>query len=189
MANIDNTAIYVAYYIGEDLESGDAVYTEPQEIYANVGTRWSVEEIKDIGRIPDYDRTIYLYAGDKTRFINTTTRLWVDSFPNEARDNFDYTIVRKSDELGGILRLYCLEVVPDTQSLYYCNDGEHIFKIKIFYDAYTAVIPKDMYCEINEKSKVWYKKPSGVDDTKHLIKLIKKTEYDRTFTYLFEAVD
>lgn len=190
MAVYDNLEIYVAYYIGEDLESGEKIYTKPHKIYANVGNPFDIEDMNDIGRVEKYDRTLYVDAGENTQFIREDTRLWVDCIPNESCDNFDYVLTRVSDNIGGYLRLYVNAVAPDTQFMFYSNDGEHIFRIKVYYDkaSNTAIVPKNMYLPINKDSLVWYRKPSNIGDTNHLLRYIDKTEYERTYTYNFEDV-
>ena len=189
MANIDNREIYVAYSIGESLSNGKVNFTEPHIVYAQVGEPVSFETIESIGRIPDYDRTIVLDVGENTQYISEDSVLWIDSLPNEAKDNYDYVIARLATVGEGPnqkLKLYCNEVAPNTQFIYYSNDGENIYQLKVFYNAFTAVVPKNVYFPITQSSLVWYLRPSGIDSARGKIKLVDKIEHLKTFMYVFE---
>ena len=189
MANLDNKEIYVSYFMGQNLSDGKAKYTEPHIIYGNVSEPVSYQTIEDIGRIPDYDRTVVLDVGEKTEFIREDTILWIDTMPNEQRDNYDHTVAQVGEPINGVVKIYCNAVSPSTQFLYYTNDNENIYQVKVFYNGYTAVVPKNMYFPITDKSSIWFLKPANVNSVKGRIKLVDKVEHVRTYMYVFEDYD
>lgn len=186
MAIIDNRDIYVAYYIGENIDTKRKDYTEPHIIYASVSEPVSYETIEDIGRIPDYDRTIILDVGEKTEFVREDSVLWVDTIPNDAKTNYDYVIARVGDPAGGKVKLYCKAVAPNTQFLYYTNDDENIYQVKVFYKDLIAIVPKNMLFPVNAETKVWYIKPKTIDEKKARIQFVDKVTRTRTYSYIFE---
>lgn len=189
MAIIDNRAIYVAYYEGENIKTNKGNYTEPHIIYANVGEPVSYETIDDIGRIPEYDRVLVIDVGAKTEFIREDSILWIDTIPNDNKSNYDYVIARVGDEKGGIVKLYCNAIAPNTQFLYYCNDNENIYQVKVFYKDLIAIVPKNMYFPITAETKVWYMKPKDVTSEKALIRFLDRVEHVKTYSYIFEDYD
>lgn len=186
MASIDNRDIYIAYYQGENIVTKKKSYTEPHIVYASVGEPVSYETIDNIGRIPDYDRTIILDIGEKTEFIREDSILWVDTIPNDNKSNFDYTISRVGDISDGKVKLYCNAVSPSTQFLYYSNDNENIYQVKVFYNDLIAIVPKNMLFPVDVNTKVWYIKPKNVDDKRALIHFLDKVEHTKTYSYIFE---
>ncbi len=189
MAETDNRKIFAAYYIGEDIESKKAKYTDPHIIYANVSEPVSYETIEDIGRIPEYDRTIIIGSGSKSEFLREDSLLWVDTIPNDIASNFDYTIARVGDVINGKVKLYCNAIAPNTQFLYHSNDSETIYQTKVFYKDHVAIIPKNMYFPINADTLVWYMKPSNASSTRALLRLVSKIENEKTYSYVFEDVE
>lgn len=186
MALIDNREIYVAYYEGENIKTNKSNYTKPHIVYASVGEPVSYETIDNIGRIPDYDRTIILDIGDKTEFVREDSKLWVDTIPNDSNSNYDYEIARVGDSMGGKVKLYCRAIAPNTQFVYYCNDNENIYQVKVFYKDLIAIVPKNMYFPINAETKIWYIKPKTVNDLKARIQFLDRVERVKTYSYIFE---
>lgn len=186
MAVIDNRDIYVSYYIGEDINTKKRSYTEPHIVYASVGEPVSYETIEDIGRIPEYDRVLVIDVGEKTEFIREDSILWIDTTPNDNRSNYDYVIARVGDEKAGKVKLYCNAVAPNTQFLYYTNDDENIYQVKVFYKDLIAIVPKNMLFPINADTKVWYIKPKTADEKKARIQFLDKISRTKTYSYIFE---
>lgn len=189
MANADNREIYIAYCMGEDVDSEKLVYTEPHTIFANVSEPVSFETLDNIGRIPEYDRTLVVEVGEKTEFIREDSILWIDTLPNENKDNYDYVISRVGDVVNGKMKVYCNAVTPSLQVLYYSNDKTNIYQIKVFFNGLVAVVPKNMYFPVTSNTDVWYLKPDSVETTKGKIKFVDKIEYIRTYAYVFEDVE
>lgn len=187
MAKVDNRPIHVSYYEGENIVTKKQSYTTPHIIYANVGDVVSRETIENIGRIPDYDRVIIIQTGEKTEYVREDSILWVDTIPNDTLSNYDYTIVRVGDDINGEVKLYCIAVAPNTQFLYYCNDNENIYQVKVFYDELFAIVPKNMLFPINAETKVWDIKPQSVDDLNNRIQFIDRVERTKTYSYIFEV--
>ena len=77
MAITDNKQIYIAYFIGKNIETNKNDYTEPHIAYADVSEPISYENIDNIGRIPKYDRTLVFEVGEKTEFISEDSILWI----------------------------------------------------------------------------------------------------------------
>lgn len=187
MAIIDNKEIYISYYIGKDISDNKSKYTEPHIIYANVSEPVSYENIDNIGRIPDYDRTLIIDVGENTEFLREDSVLWIDTIPNTDKDNFDYVIARVGDVKYGKVKVYCNAISPNTQFLYYSTDGENIYQVKVFYDNLVAIVPKNMYFPITGQSLIWYIKPASVETTNAKINMVSKTENVNTYTYTFEV--
>lgn len=188
MAKIDNRKIYISYYKGLNILTDKATYTEPNEIYANVGENVSRETVEQIGRIPDYDRTLVIEIGEKTEFVREDSLLWIDTVPNETKTNYDYTIARVGDRFGSKVTIYCNSIAPNTQFLYYSTDNENIYQVKVFYKDLTAIVPKNMYFPITADTKVWFTKPKSLDSTNSLLKLIDTKTNIKTYSYTFEEV-
>ena len=186
MATIDNRDIYIAYYEGENITTNKKSYTEPHIIYASVSEPVSYETIDNIGRIPDYDRTIILDVGEKTEFVREDSVLWVETIPNDNASNYDYTIARVGDITAGKVKLYCRAIAPNTQFLYYSNDDENIYQVKVFYKDLVAIVPKNMLFPVNAETKVWFIKPKTTDEKKARIQFIDKVERTKTYSYIFE---
>ena len=186
MANVDNKEINIYYCIGENISNGKLNYTKPHAIYANVSEPVSFETIDNIGRIPQYDRTLIISVGEKTEFVREDSVLWIDNFPNANNDNYDYVVARVGDVVNGEVKIYCNAVSPSTQFLYYSNDGENIYQVKVFFNGLTAVVPKNMYFPITKDSSVWFLKPASVETVRGKIKFVEKIEYIKTYTYVFK---
>lgn len=186
MAKIDDRDIYIAYYEGENIVTKKKSYTEPHIIYASVSEPVSYETIENIGRIPDYDRTIILDVGEKTEFVREDSVLWVETIPNDKRSNHDYEIARVGDVAGGKVKLYCRAIAPSTQFLYYSNDNENIYQVKVFYKDLIAIVPKNMLFPVNAETKVWYMKPKSVEEKQSLIHFLDRVEHTKTYSYIFE---
>lgn len=189
MAIIDTRPIYIAYKKGEDIQTQKESFTEPHIIYANVGEPVSYENIDDIGRIPEYDRVIVLSTGANTEFIREDSRIWIDTTPNDNKDNFDYVIARVGDVVHNQLKLYCNAIAPNTQFLYYTNDDETIYQVKVFYKDLIAIVPKNMYFPITAETSVWYMKPSSIESTNARIQFLDRIERNKTYSYIFEEYD
>lgn len=188
MAINDRVPIYIAYKEGENIKTHKESFTEPHLMYAVVSEPISYENIDDIGRIPEYDRTLVIDVGAKTEFLREDSRIWIDTIPNASKDNFDYVIARVGDIVHRQLKIYCNAVAPNTQFLYYCNDGENIYKVKVFYKDLVAIVPKNMYLPITENTSVWYLEPSSPEVEKAKIKFINKVEGTKTYSYIFKEV-
>ena len=186
MAINDRVPIYIAYKKGENIKTDKESFTEPHLIYANVSEPVSYENIDDIGRIPEYDRTLVIDVGAKTEFLREDSRIWIDTTPNDKNDNFDYKIARVGDIVHRQLKIYCDAIAPNTQFLYYCNDGENIYKVKVFYKDLIAIVPKNMYFPITADTSVWYLKPASPDTENAKITFLDKIERTKTYSYIFE---
>lgn len=186
MALVDIRPIYVSYSKGVNIANDKEQFTEPHIVYASVSEPVSYETIDDIGRIPEYDLTIIVDTGEKTEFIREDSRLWVETIPNDKQDNFDYVVARVGFVADRQLKLYCNAIAPSTQFLYYCNDGENIYQVKLFYNDLVAIVPKNMYFPVNKDTLVWAKKPSSVNSQDGLIEYIDRVERTKTYSYIFE---
>lgn len=189
MAIIDNRPIYISYYIGENIETKRKDYTEPHTIYANVGEPVSYETIENIGRIPEYDRVLVIEVGDKVEFLREDSILWIDTIPNDNKSNYDYEIARVGDIKNDEIKIYCRAIAPNTQFLYYSNDNENIYQVKVFYKDLIAIVPKNMLFPITAETKVWYMKPKSIDEKRARIQFIDKVERAKTYSYIFEVYD
>lgn len=182
----DLQPIYIANYLGK--VDGSNSYTEPFIVNAQVGDPKSYISEQDIAPLTDYDRVIYIPIGDTTEYINKNSILWIDTVPNKSKSNSDYTITKIGDRKNGILPLYCQSVANNKTSLYYSNDGNTIYEIKVVYDriTHTAISPLDMLILIDNSSAVWFIKPTDNSSVNGKIRLVERIREDKAYKWIFE---
>ena len=167
MATMYKKQVYVSNYIGLDTND-KPLYTEPIIIYGYISQPQSNVNLINIGMVKQYDRTILLDIGDNTEFINEKSLLWVDVFPNESNNNMDYDIVKLSDKTNRTFTLYIKGLANDNNYLYYANStDDNAIKINLNFDISSkiAITPTNFYFPLTTETKVWYKKPTDVNDT------------------------
>jgi hypothetical protein len=179
--------IYVAYALGES--NGKVGHDEPIQIYAQIEDVKSLVLREDVGFVPDYDRVILVPYGEKTQFIDEQSLLWISVEPNASKSNMDYKIERVGDVIDGNIILYCNSLTPNTKSLYYEKKGK-IYQVKVDFDSTSlvAILPLNKYLPIDNKTKVWYTKPTSAETTKNLIRLANKQRLEKSYKLTFKKV-
>ena len=180
--------IYISYYVGIDANE-KPVYTEPVQIYAQVGNINSYMLNENIGRFPGYDRVIQVERDEKVEFLREDSLIWVDTIPNSTKTNMDYKIEKIGEPLDTIISLYCSSTTPNTRALYYSIDETNIYQVKVIYKDLIAIVPKNMYFPIDEESAVWFIKPASILSTNGKIHLIDKEQYGSIYKFTFEELD
>ena len=180
--------IYVAYVLGDI--GGKVIHDEPIKVYAQIEDVKSLVLREDVGFVPDYDRLILVPYGEKTQFIDEQSLLWISVEPNENKSNMDYKIERVGDVIDGNFILYCNSLTPNTKSLYYEKNGT-IYQVKVDFDSskLVAFLPLNKYLPIDKTSKIWYNKPTSVETTKTLIRLVSKQRLEKSYKLTFKKVD
>lgn len=180
--------IHVAYALGND--GNKVAYDEPIRVYAQIEDVKSLVVRNDIGFIPSYDRLILVPYGEKTRFIDEQSLLWIDVEPNTNRSNSDYKIERVGDVVDGIFILYCNSTTPNTKPLYYEKNNK-VYQVKVDFDSskLVAIVPINKYLPITNKTKIWTTKPTSVNVTTNLIKLTKKENLGKSYRFTFKKVE
>lgn len=177
--------IYVAYALGDI--GGKVVHDEPIKVYAQVEDVKSLVLREDVGFVPDYDRLILVPYGEKTQFIDEQSLLWISVEPNANKSNMDYKIERVGDVIDGNFILYCNSLTPNTKSLYYERNGT-IYQVKVDLNGLVAMLPLNKYLPIDNTSKIWYTKPTSVESTKSLMRLVSKQRLEKAYKLTFEKV-
>lgn len=180
--------IYIAYALGSN---GNKVeYEEPIKVYAQTEDVRSAVMRDDAGIIENYDRLILVPYGGKTQFIDEQTLLWVAVEPNAKKTNSDYKIERVGDVIDGSFILYCNSLTANTKSLYYERNFS-IYQIKVDFDSsnLVAFLPLNKYLPVTNKTKVWTTKPSSIDSTTNLIRLVRKDRLAKSYKLTFEKVE
>ena len=180
--------IYVAYALGDI--GGKVIHDEPIKVYAQVEDVKSLVLREDVGFVPDYDRLILVPYGEKTQFIDEQSLLWISVEPNATKSNMDYKIERVGDVIDGNFILYCNSLTPNTKSLYYERNGT-IYQVKIDLDStnMVAMLPLNKYLPIDSKTKIWFTKPSSVETTTNLVRLVSKQRLEKSYKLTFKKVD
>ena len=180
--------IYVAYALGDI--GGKMIYDEPIKVYAQVEDVKSLVLREDVGFVPDYDRLILVPYGEKTQFIDEQSLLWISVEPNANKSNMDYKIERVGDVIDGNFILYCNSLTPNTKSLYYERNGT-IYQVKIDLDNTNmmAMLPLNKYLPIDSTTKIWFTKPSSVETTTNLVRLVSKQRLEKSYKLTFAKVE
>ena len=178
--------IYVAYALGDI--GGKMIYDEPKKVYAQVEDVKSLVLREDVGFVPDYDRLILVPYGEKTQFIDEQSLLWISVEPNEPKSNMDYKIERVGDVIDGNFILYCNSLTPNTKSLYYERNGK-IFQVKVDLNDLVVMLPLNKYLPINRTTKVWLTKPTEIESTKNLVRLVSKQRLEKSYKLTFAKVE
>ena len=180
--------IYVAYALGSDGNSVE--HDEPIRIHAQIENVSSSILREDVGFVPNYDRLILVPYGDKTKYIDEQSLLWISVEPNANRSNSDYKIERVGDVVDGNFILYCNSLTTNTKPLYYERNSK-IYQVKIDFDNanLVAVLPLNKYLPITNQTKVWLTKPTNVDSKTNLIKLTKKETLEKSYKLTFKKVE
>jgi hypothetical protein len=179
--------IYVAYALGES--NGKVGHDEPIQSYAQIEDVKSLVLREDVGFVTDYDRVILVPYGEKTQFIDEQSLLWISVEPNTNKSNMDYKIERVGDVIDGNIILYCNSLTPNTKSLYYEKKGK-IYQVKVDFDSTSlvAILPLNKYLPIDNKTKIWYTKPTSAETTKNLIRLANKQRLEKSYKLTFKKV-
>ena len=178
--------IYVAYPLGDD--NGKIGYDEPIKIYAQVEDVKSLVLREDVGFVPDYDRLILVPYGEKTQFIDEQSLLWISVEPNANKSNMDYKIERVGDVIDGNFILYCNSLTPNTKPLYYERKGT-IYQVKVDLNDMVAMLPLNKYLPIDSTTKIWLTKPSSVETTTNLVRLVSKQRLEKSYKLTFAKVE
>jgi hypothetical protein len=181
--------IYVAYALGTDSDKKIS-YDEPIKIYAQIEDVKSLITRDNVGIVPDYDRLILVPYGEKTKFIDEQSLLWVAVEPNTTKSNSDYKIDRVGDVIDGNFILYCNSTTPNTQPIYY-EHKEKIYQVKVDFnsDELVAFVPLNKYLPINQNTKIWATQPQSVDSTKNILKLVKIDNLGKSRKFVFKKVE
>ena len=177
--------IYVAYALG-DID-GKVIHDEPIKVYAQVEDVKSLVLREDVGFVPDYDRLILVPYGEKTQFIDEQSLLWISVEPNANKSNMDYKIERVGDVIDGNFILYCNSLTPNTKPLYYERNGT-IYQVKVDLNNMVAIFPLNKYFPIDDTTKVWLTKPSSVETTTNLVRLVSKQRLEKSYKLTFAKV-
>ena len=177
--------IYVAYALGDI--GGKVIHDEPIKVYAQVEDVRSLVLREDVGFVPDYDRLILVPYGQKTQFIDEQSLLWISVEPNENKSNMDYKIERVGDVIDGNFTLYCNSLTPNTKPLYYERNGT-IYQVKVDLNDMVAMLPLNKYLPIDSKTKIWFTKPSSVETTTNLVRLVSKQRLEKSYKLTFAKV-
>ena len=180
--------IYVAYALGDN--NGKVGHDNPIQIHAQIEDVKSLVLREDVGFVPDYDRLILVPYGEKTQFIDEQSLLWISVEPNASKSNMDYKIERVGDVIDGNFILYCNSLTPNTKSLYYERNGT-IYQVKVDFDNtnMVAMLPLNKYLPIDSKTKIWFTKPSSVETTTNLVRLVSKQRLEKSYKLTFKKVD
>ena len=178
--------IYVAYALGDI--GGKVIHDEPIKVYAQIEDVKSLVLREDVGFVPDYDRLILVPYGEKTQFIDEQSLLWISVEPNANKSNMDYKIERVGDVIDGNFILYCNSLTPNTKPLYYERNGT-IYQVKVDLNDMVAMLPLNKYLPIDNKTKVWLTKPSSVETTTNLVRLISKQRLEKSYKLTFAKVE
>ncbi len=180
--------IYVAYALGDN--NGKIVHDEPIKVYAQVEDVKSLVLREDVGFVPDYDRVILVPYGEKTQFIDEQSLLWISVEPNANKSNMDYKIERVGDVIDGNFILYCNSLTPNTKPIYYEKNGT-IYQVKLDLDNINlvAVLPLNRYLPIDSTTKIWLTKPTSIESTDNLLKLVSKQRLEKSYKLTFEKVN
>ena len=180
--------IYVAYALGND---GNKVeHDEPIRVHAQVDDVESIVSRETVGFVPNYDRLVLLPYGEKTKFIDEQSLLWICVEPNANKSNSDYKIERVGDVIDGNFILYCNSLTANTKPIYY-ERNEKVYQVKIDFDSsrLVAIVPLNKYLPITSQTKVWTTKPTSVNSTNNLIKLTKKESLEKSYKLTFKKVE
>jgi hypothetical protein len=180
--------IYVAYALGDN--NGKVGHDNPIQIHAQTEDVKSLVLRENVGFVPDYDRLILVPFGEKTQFIDEQSLLWISVEPNANKSNMDYKIERVGDVIDGNFILYCKSLTPNTKSLYYEKNGT-IYQVKVDFDStnLVAFLPLNKYLPIDKSSKIWYNKPTSIETTKTLIRLVSKQRLEKSYKLTFAKVE
>ena len=179
--------IYVAYALGDN--NGKVGHDNPIQIHAQTEDVRSLVLREDVGFVPDYDRLILVPYGEKTQFIDEQSLLWISVEPNANKSNMDYKIERVGDVIDGNFILYCNSLTPNTKPIYYERNGT-IYQVKIDFDSVSlvAILPLNKYLPIDSKTKIWFTKPSSVETTTNLMRLVSKQRLEKSYKLTFAKV-
>ena len=179
--------IYVSYVLGES--NGKIGYDEPIKIYAQIEDVKALVLRENVGIIANYDRLILVPYGEKTQFIDEQSLLWISVEPNANKSNMDYKIERVGDVIDGNFILYCNSLTPNTKSLYYERNGT-IYQVKVDFDStnLVAFLPLNKYLPIDSTTKIWFTKPSSVETTTNLVRLVSKQRLEKSYKLTFAKV-
>lgn len=178
--------IYVAYALGDI--GGKVIYDEPIKVYAQVEDVKSLVLREDVGFVPDYDRLILVPYGEKTQFIDEQSLLWISVEPNANKSNMDYKIERVGDVIDGNFILYCNSLTQNTKPLYYERKGT-IYQVKVDLNDMVAMLPLNKYLPIDSTTKIWLTKPSSVETTTNLVRLVSKQRLEKSYKLTFAKVE
>ena len=178
--------IYVAYALGDN--NGKVAHDEPIKVYAQVEDVKSLVLREDVGFVPDYDRLILVPYGEKTQFIDEQSLLWISVEPNATKSNMDYKIERVGDVIDGNFILYCNSLTPNTKPLYYERNGT-IYQVKVDLNDMIVILPLNKYLPIDGTTKIWFTKPSSVETTTNLVKLVSKQRIEKSYKLTFAKVE
>lgn len=180
--------IFIAYSLGDI--NGKVIYDNPKKIYAQIEDVKSLVLREDVGYIPNYERLVLVPYGEKTQFIDEQTLLWVNVEPNSNYSNSDYKIERVGDVIDGNFILYCNSKTPNTKPIYYERNGQ-IYQVKVEFDnsSLVAILPLNKYFPITVDTKIWLTKPTSIESTKNLVKLVGKQKLEKSYKFIFKKVE
>lgn len=182
----DTKQIYIAYSLGE--MNGKMHYTDIKAIRGNVSNVMGEADFKAYGKTEDYDREILFECNEDTKYIDITTKIWVDVVPNSRYDEADYTIVKVGSIIEDVFAIAIKSKSSDLQIIWYAIDN-NIYSAKVLFDFNTlkARIPKNKYLPITEQTKVWYRNPKGnLFEQNGLMTLTDKDIINDTVELIFE---
>lgn len=179
--------IYISFPIGANLK-GELEYCEPIKINAQKNGVTSVVSRETFGIVPQYDRLISVPYGNKSKYINEQTLLWVDTTPNENYSNMDYKIERKGDIVNGEFILFCNSTTENTKSIYYENRNGKIYQVKLNLQNMVAIVPSDKWLPITRETKIWLTQPKDNTTTTNLVKVDKIEKLSNCTKFTFKRV-
>lgn len=189
----DLKTIYIAHYIGKNLDTHKSEYTEPFKVRAVITNDSTVVQDEDIARIKDYDIEIRTTYGNKVKYTDENSILWVNTTPNADNSNSDYLINRKPEILrNGDIVLYCKSNVVNTVAIYYSNDNNIIYGFNMDYDRENKIakVSRNTYLPFTENSLIWIYKPIDVNTTRGKMNIKEiKTNNSSTLVFLEESGD
>mgnify|MGYP003302971728 CR=1 FL=1 len=180
--------IYVSFSLGNEGD-GKIGYSEPIVVYAQTEDVKAYVLRDDVGYVPNYDRYVLVPYGEQSQYIDESSLLWIGVLPNQNKSNSNYKIERVGDVIDGNFILYCNSLTPNTKPIYYEHNGK-IYQVKVDYDAknLVAFTPSNKYLPITNTTKIWTTKPTNVETTKNLLRLIGKQKVGSTLKLKFEKV-
>lgn len=190
LAEKDKTNIYCSYKLGD--VDNITRFTNPIMLRGQFVSLKGSKRSQYYGIDMKYDGIIMFEDNVDTRFIDEFSKFWVNTKPTSGATTAEYKSDGELISKDGLKTIYVYEVIENSHNLWCLYKDGNIYKInvklveseKASYK-YKAIVPSNMYLEINTATKVWYEEPEDETDTNSLLSLgiVERNKFSATYWF------
>lgn len=193
LGKINLEPILIKYVVGNTID------TTPKPIYSDIVTIKGLivdntqNEIvyNAYGNVIEYDKKIIINTKIYDNMINYDTAMYIYQVPTNLYPNGDCDIKYIGKPKLNTFTIYVKQKSGiDIPKIYFERDNQ-ICQIQFNFDKSILIgyIPNNQYIPFDENTKIWDRKPTDINSTKNLLRLISIEKHNKYFKKLtFEKV-